>query len=143
MAYVDGRPGTSMGIPHRPDAQIGFVYADPLIHTYLEYCCNMTPNPYKDWSRPVTNWLRPEPVKTGLVTVKDRRRPVCCGSVRFFGVSRIGRTGYGYGLRHWAPKDRTGPDFQTLLSLASADSQNAWTTSVQYLRAQGALISVT
>ncbi|KIJ99850.1 hypothetical protein K443DRAFT_75521, partial [Laccaria amethystina LaAM-08-1] len=63
----------------------------------------------------VTNRLRPEVVKTGLVTIKDRRRPVCCGSVWFFGVSQIERTGYSYGLRHWAPKDRTRPDFQTLI----------------------------
>ena len=69
---------------------------------------------YEDRSRPVANRLRPKPVKTGLVTAKDRKRPVCSGSVRFFAVSGIGRTGYGYGLRHWAPKDRTGPDFQTL-----------------------------
>jgi hypothetical protein len=67
--------------------------------------------------RPVKNQLRPEPVKTGLVTTKDRKRPVCRGSVRFFAVSGIGRTGYGYGLRHWAPKDQTGPDFQTLLGV--------------------------
>jgi len=71
-------------------------------------------DPYKDWSRPVANRLRPEPVKTGLVTAKDCKRPVCCSSVQFFEVSRIGRTSYGYGLRHWAPKDQTGPDFQTL-----------------------------
>jgi hypothetical protein len=24
-------------------------------------------------------------------------------------------TGYGYGLRPWVPKDRTGPDFQALM----------------------------
>jgi len=53
-------------------------------------------------------------LQTGLVTAKDRKRLVCCSSVQFFEVSRIGRTGYGYGLRHWAPKDWTGPDFQTL-----------------------------
>ncbi|KIK02797.1 hypothetical protein K443DRAFT_39940, partial [Laccaria amethystina LaAM-08-1] len=72
------------------------------------------PDPSKDRSRPVVNQLRPEPVKTSLVTVKDRKRPVCCGLVRFFEVSQIGRTSYGYGLRHWAPKDWTRPDFQTL-----------------------------
>jgi len=72
------------------------------------------PDAYKDQSRPVANRLRPEPVKTSLVTAKDCKRPVCCSSVWFFEVSRIGRTGYGYGLRHWALKDWTGPDFQTL-----------------------------
>jgi len=76
------------------------------------------PDPYKDQSRPVANQLRPEPVKTGLVTAKDCKRPVCCSSVWFFEVSRIGRTSYGYGLRHWALKDQTGPDFQTLWIIA-------------------------
>jgi len=53
-------------------------------------------------------------MKTGLVTAKDHKRPVSHGSVQFFEVSRFGRTGYGYGLRYWAPKDWTGLDFQTL-----------------------------
>ncbi|EDR15315.1 uncharacterized protein LACBIDRAFT_321020 [Laccaria bicolor S238N-H82] len=85
--------------------------------TALDIVLSWPPDPYKDWSRPVTNRLRPELVKTGLVTAKDHKRLVCCSSVQFFEVSRIGRTGYGYGLRHWAPKDRTGPDFQTLISM--------------------------
>jgi len=42
------------------------------------------------------------------------KRPVCCSSVRFLAVSGIGRTGYSYSLRHWAPKDWTRLDFQTL-----------------------------
>jgi len=71
---------------------------------------------YKNQSRPVANRSRPELVKTGLVTAKDCKRLVSRGSVQFFEVSRFGRTGYGYGLRYWAPKDRTGPDFQTLCS---------------------------
>ena len=33
----------------------------------------------------------------------------------FFVGFRIRRTSYGYGLRHWMPKDWTRPDFQTLV----------------------------
>jgi len=69
---------------------------------------------YENQSRPVANRSRPELVKTSLVTAKDHKRPVSCGSVQFFEVSQFGRTSYGYGLRYWAPKDWTRPDFQTL-----------------------------
>ncbi|KIK04987.1 hypothetical protein K443DRAFT_80341, partial [Laccaria amethystina LaAM-08-1] len=54
-------------------------------------------------------------VKTGPVTTKDHKRPVCISSVWSFAHFRITWTGYGYGLRHQRPKDRTGPDFQTLV----------------------------
>jgi len=69
---------------------------------------------YENRSRLVANRSRPEPVKTGLVTAKDCKRLVSRSSVQFFEVSRFGRTGYGYGLRYWAPKDWTRLDFQTL-----------------------------
>ena len=59
------------------------------------------PDPYKDQSRPVANRLRPELVKTGLVTAKYQSVAVQSG----------------YSLRHWAPKDQTRPDFQTLLQI--------------------------
>jgi len=72
---------------------------------------------YENWSRPVANRSRPELVKTGLVTAKDCKRLVSCGSVQFFEVSQFGRTSYGYGIRYWAPKDQTGLDFQTLAVL--------------------------
>ncbi|EDR05143.1 uncharacterized protein LACBIDRAFT_329920 [Laccaria bicolor S238N-H82] len=92
------------------EGNVAIAYVDDDLNIVVSWL----PDPYKDRSRPVANRLRPGLVKTSLVTAKDRKRPVCCSSVWFFELSRIGRTGYGYGLRHWAPKDRTGPDFQTL-----------------------------
>ena len=55
-----------------------------------------------------------EPVQTGLVTAKDRKRPVHTGPVRFFAGFGIARTGLGLGLRCLRQKTETGPDFQTL-----------------------------
>ena len=73
------------------------------------------PKTGQDWSRPVTNQSWSGPVRTGLVTAKDHKRLVCCSLVWFLAVSGIGRTGYGYSLRHWVPKDQTKLDFQTLI----------------------------
>jgi hypothetical protein len=56
----------------------------------------------------------PDQLITGLVTAENRKRPVCIGSVLFSAGFGNMWTGYGYGLRHWVPKDRTGPDFQAL-----------------------------
>jgi len=103
----------------------------------LEYICFTATWTLQDWSRLVKNQLRPELVKTSLVTAKDHKRPVCHGSVWFFAVSGIGRTGYSYGLKYWAPKDQTGLDSQTLQSLttshlhphvAAADCIFSWDT---------------
>jgi hypothetical protein len=66
--------------------------------------------------RPVSNRSEPRPVLTGLVTAKDRPRPVHTSSVRSFRQYKIWKTGLGLGLRPLGPKNRTGPDFQTLVS---------------------------
>ena len=55
-----------------------------------------------------------EPVQTGLVTAKNRKRLVHTGPVRFFAGFGIVRTGLGLGLRRLRQKTETGPDFQTL-----------------------------
>jgi len=57
------------------------------------------------------NWFWSEPVRTGLVTAKDRKRPVYTGPVRSFDRSGIVRTGLGLGSRLLRPKTETGPDF--------------------------------
>ena len=49
---------------------------------------------------------------------KDRCEPVVTGPVRFWAVSKLGRTGLGLGPVILRSKDRTGPDFQTLSSIA-------------------------
>ena len=68
-----------------------------------------------DWFRPVVNRFWSGPVRTGLVTAKNRKRPVCNGPVRFFaGLGKM-RTGLGLGLRRWSLKTETGPDFQSLI----------------------------
>ena len=67
-----------------------------------------------DWFRPVVNRFWSGPVRTGLVTAKNRKRPVCNGPVRFFaGLGKM-RTSLGLGLRRWSLKTETGPDFQSL-----------------------------
>jgi hypothetical protein len=65
-------------------------------------------------SQPVVNRSWSEPVRTGLVTGKNRKRPVYTGPVRFFGSLGTSRTGLGLGPRLSRPKTETGPDFQTL-----------------------------
>ena len=55
-----------------------------------------------------------EPVRTGLVTAKNRKRPVYIGPVRFFGGLGVWRTGLGLGPRPLRLKTETGPDFQSL-----------------------------
>ena len=67
-----------------------------------------------DRFRPVVNWLRSEPVRTGFVTGKDRKRLVYTGPVRVFGSLGTLRTGLGLSLRHLRQKTETGLDFQTL-----------------------------
>jgi hypothetical protein len=52
---------------------------------------------------------------TGLKTAKDRARPVIIGSVRSFANFQIWKTGLGLGPGLLRSKDRTGPDFQTLI----------------------------
>ena len=64
--------------------------------------------------QPVVNRSWSEPVRTGLVTEKNRKRPVYTGLVRFFGSLGFSRTGLGLGPRLSRPKTETGPDFQTL-----------------------------
>jgi len=82
-----------------------------ILYYYLNWACLATAVGNK---RPVqTSYWLVETV-TGLVTAENRKRPVCVGPVRSFPRLGISRTGYGYGLRHSRPKDRTGPDFQTL-----------------------------
>ena len=63
------------------------------------------------------NRSRSEPVRTGLVTAKNRKRPVYTGPVRFFGSLGISRTGLGLGPELLRLKTGTGPDFQTLASV--------------------------
>jgi hypothetical protein len=54
-----------------------------LTPSYINIVVLWPPNPYKDRSRPVANWLKPEPVKTGLVTAKDQSVVVQSGFLRF------------------------------------------------------------
>ena len=68
-----------------------------------------------NWSGPVFNRSWSEPVETGLETAKDRKRPVYCGSVRFFAGLQKMKTGLGLGLWPLRLKTETGPDFQSLL----------------------------
>ena len=60
-----------------------------------------------------------EPVETGLETAKDRKRPVYCGSVRFFAGLQKMKTGLGLGLWPLRLKTETRPDFQSLGIAAS------------------------
>ena len=60
------------------------------------------------------NQSQSELVRTGLVTAKNRKRPVHIGPVRFFGSLGISRTGLGLGPRLLRLKTETGPDFQSL-----------------------------
>ena len=53
----------------------------------------------QDWSRPV----------------QDRKKAVLSGPVRFFEVLKLWWTGLGLGPLLWGVKDRTRPDFQTLM----------------------------
>jgi len=50
----------------------------------------------------------------------------------FLAVSGIGRTSYSYGLRHWAPKDQTGLDFQTLMQKVLNEWRACIIIQVQY-----------
>jgi len=72
-----------------------------------------------DQSRPVVNRSWSELVRTGLVTAKNRKRPVYIGPVRFFGGLGVWRTGLGLGLRPLRLKTETGPDFQSLQTTVS------------------------
>ncbi len=65
--------------------------------------------------RPVWDQFEPWPVQTGLVTAKNRCGPVHIGSVWSFWVSKNWRTGPGPGLWPLGSKNRTRPDFQTLI----------------------------
>ena len=67
-----------------------------------------------NWSQPVVNRSWSEPVRTGLVTAKNWKRPVYTGPVWFFGSLGISRTGLSLSPRLLRPKTKTGPDFQTL-----------------------------
>src|SRR6266700_2017790 len=79
-----------------------------------------------DWSRPVVNWFWSGPVRTGLVTAKNHKRPVCNSPVRFFaGLGKM-RTSLGLGLRCWSLKTETGPDFQSLLVMAILKQGVEW-----------------
>ena len=127
MSIVDCQPP----VPRPP--MLTPSLASPLLVVYiLKIHLFMAKNILKtspDRSRLVVNRFWSGPVLTGLVTAKDRKRPVCIGPVRFFaGLGKV-RTGLGLGLRHLRQKTETGPDFQSLiirLWIVLAHSQVLW-----------------
>ena len=76
------------------------------------FCSKGTCPQLYNQSRPVADQLELKPVKTGLETTENRRRPVSIGSVWFSVISEFGETSLGPGLAKFGLK--TGPDLKAL-----------------------------
>ena len=91
-------------------------YSRDFTHLFiiLKKCALLAQKPGKTRSRPVATGnptgLGCDQLATGWQLMKNRSRPVACGSVWFFEHLQNFRTGCGPGCLIWKVKNRTGPD---------------------------------